>query len=202
VKPISNKLEKGDIDIDFSDREIILSKIPHINAARIERGELKKHNTGVYLQRIPVNPISNIATIDFETAEKRGYFKLDFLNVSVYKDIKSESQLIELMNKEPLWELLLQEEFVNLLFHLKGHAEILKKTQPTSVEQLAAVLAMIRPAKRYLIGSDWTTVMKEIWAKPGNNEYYFKKSHAISYALLVVVQMNLICENIESISIS
>jgi len=190
---------KGDIDIDFADREEILSKIPHISAARIERGELKKHNTGIYLQKIPANPITNIATIDYENAEKRGYFKLDFLNVSIYKDIKSEDHLIELMNKEPLWELLLRDEFVNLLFHLKGHGDVLRKTCPTSVEQLAAVLAMIRPAKRYLIGKDWTTVMNEIWVKPDNNEseYYWKKSHAFSYSLLVIVHMNLLCEQLE-----
>jgi hypothetical protein len=188
---------RGDIDIDFGNRDDLLSLIPHIAAARYERGELKKHNTGVYLQKIPANPISNVASIDYETAEKRGYFKLDFLNVSVYKDVKNEEHLIKLMNKEPLWNLLLQDEFVNLLFHLKGHGEILRATCPNSVEQLAAVLAMIRPAKRYLIGKDWTTVMNEIWKKPDNDEYYFKKAHSISYAMLIVVQMNLICEQLE-----
>ena len=186
-----------DVDIDFANRDEILDLIPHISAARLEKGELKKHNTGIYLQKIPTNPISNIATIDYETAEKRGYFKIDFLNVSVYKDIKNETHLIELTNKEPLWELLLQDEFVNLLFHLKGHGEVLRKTCPISVEQLAAVLAMIRPAKRYLIGKEWTTIMKEIWAKPDNGEYYFKKAHSFSYAMLVIVQMNLICEQLE-----
>jgi DNA polymerase III alpha subunit len=68
--------------------------------------------------------------------------------------------------------------------------------KPTSVEQLAAILAMIRPAKRYLIGKDWTTVMTEVWTKPANDEYYFKKSHATAYAMAIVVQMNLICEQI------
>jgi hypothetical protein len=38
--------------------------------------------------------------------------------------------------------------------------------------------------------------MTEIWNKPDNNEYYFKKAHAIAYAAAVVVQMNLICERI------
>lgn len=184
----------ADIDIDFADRSKVLSTLPHIAASRIERGELKKHNTGIYLQNIPKNPINNIASIDFETAETRGYFKIDFLNVSVYNEIKNEQHLIDLMNKEPLWELLLQEEFVDLLFHLKGHTDILKKTCPTSVEQLAAVLAMIRPAKRHLIGKDWTTIMKEIWTKPTNGEYYFKKAHSFSYAFLVIVHMNLLCE--------
>lgn len=190
-----------DVDIDFANRDEILDLIPHISAARLEKGELKKHNTGIYLQKIPTNPISNIATIDYETAEKRGYFKIDFLNVSVYKDIKNETHLIELTNKEPLWELLLQDEFVNLLFHLKGHGEVLRKTCPISVEQLAAVLAMIRPAKRYLIGKDWTTVMKEIWEKPANDEYYWKKSHAFGYAFVVIMQMNLICEQLEQNSV-
>lgn len=185
-----------DIDIDLADRNQILELTKHISAARIEKEQFKKHHTGVYFQKIPYNPITNTASIDYETAENRGYFKLDFLNVSVYTDVKSEQHLTNLMNKEPLWELLQQHEFVDLLFHLKGHADVLKKTCPTSVEQLAAVLAMIRPAKRYLIGKDWTTIMTEIWTKPENNEYFFKKSHAISYALVVIVHMNLLCENL------
>jgi DNA polymerase III alpha subunit len=185
-----------DIDIDLADRNQILEITKNISAARIEKAQFKKHNTGVYFQKIPYNPITNTASIDYETAEDRGYFKLDFLNVSVYTDVKNEQHLNNLMNKEPLWELLQQEEFVNLLFHLKGHADVLKKTCPTSVEQLAAVLAMIRPAKRYLIGKDWTTTMTEIWTKPENDEYFFKKSHAISYALVVIVHMNLLCENL------
>lgn len=186
----------ADIDIDFADRSKVLSILPHVVAARIERGELKKHNTGIYLQTIPKNPINNIASIDFETAESRGYFKIDFLNVNIYSEIKSEQHLNDLMNKEPLWELLLQKEFVDLLFHLKGHTDVLKKTCPTSVEQLAAVLAMIRPAKRYLIGSDWMTIMKEIWTKPSSDEYYWKKSHAFAYAMAIVVHMNLLCEQV------
>jgi hypothetical protein len=69
---------------------------------------------------------------------------------------------------------------------------------PNSISQLAAVLAMIRPAKRYLIGQDWNTVNAEIWQKPAGNEYYFKKAHAIAYAAAIVVQMNLICEGLTS----
>jgi len=68
--------------------------------------------------------------------------------------------------------------------------------KPKTIPQLAAVLAMIRPAKRYLIGKDWTTVMNEVWIKPEGDEYYFKKSHATAYAAAVIVQMNLICESI------
>jgi hypothetical protein len=68
--------------------------------------------------------------------------------------------------------------------------------KPQNVEQLAAVLAVIRPAKRHLIGKDWVTVMNDVWVKPTSEEYYFKKAHGIAYAVAVVVQMNLICEQI------
>jgi len=185
-----------DIDIDFADRNKILEKIQHIPAAIIENNNTKKHNTGVYCQLIPTNPLTNTASIDYKIAEERGYFKIDFLNVGIYKDIKDENHLNQLLNTEPLWELLEQDDFVNMLFHVNGHGSVLRTTKPKNIEQLAAVLAMIRPAKRYLIGKDWSTIMNEIWTKPTGDEYYFKKSHATAYAAAVVVQMNLICESV------
>ena len=186
-----------DIDIDFYDRTKALGVIKHITASiREENGTFKKHNTGVYCTSVPYNPVTNLATIDYKQADSRGYVKLDFLNVSIYKDVKDDAHLDQLMKTEPLWDLLLQDEFVNLLFHLNGHGEVLRKTCPTSVEQLAAVLAMIRPAKRYLIGKDWNTITKDIWVPPATGEYYFKKAHAVAYAMVIVVQMNLICEQL------
>jgi DNA polymerase III alpha subunit len=185
-----------DIDIDFFDRTQALDVIKHVPAAISENGSFKKHNTGVYCHSIPYNPLTDTANIDYKTAEDRGYFKLDFLNVSVYKDVRNEAHLIELLNTEPLWDLLLQDEFVNLLFHVNGHGAILRQMKPTSIEELAAVLAIIRPAKRYLIGQEWSVVKSEVWQKPAGDEYYFKKAHAIAYAHVIVVQMNLICEGI------
>ena len=184
-----------DIDIDFADRNVVLEKIPH-RIAKLETG--KKHNTGVYVTECPHNPLDNLCTIDYETAEDRGYFKLDFLNVSIYKDIKDETHLMNLMRKEPLWELLEHKDFVDQVFHLSGHDSLLKQLKPTSVEQLAATLAVIRPAKRHLANENWTTIMKEVWVKPKDGEYYFKKAHAVSYAMACVVHMNLICESISS----
>lgn len=182
-----------DIDIDFADRTKILDQIQHVPASL---DGTKKHNTGIYCHRIPINPLTGFSSLDFKEAEERGYFKLDFLNVGIYKDIRSEEHLTELLNREPLWDLLEQDDFVNLLFHVNGHGSILRSMRPKTIAQLAAVLAMIRPAKRYLIGKDWTTVMNEVWTKPQGDEYYFKKSHATAYAAAVVVQMNLICDSI------
>lgn len=183
-----------DIDIDFADRDKALNIIEHVKAKRQDQNQI--HNTGIYAQSIPYDPVTNIAGIDYKQAEERGYFKIDFLNVSIYKDVRNEAHLTQLMETEPLWELLLQDEFTDLLFHLKGHGTTLRKTQPTSVEQLAAVLAMIRPSKRHLIGKSWPEILMEVWTIPENNEYYFKKPHAVAYAMAVVVQMNLICESL------
>ena len=185
-----------DIDIDFIDREQALKLFKHIGASRNDHGKLVKHNTGVYLHEVPVDAVSSLCSVPYDQAEEQELFKIDFLNVSIYKGVRDEEHLIQLMNQEPLWDLLLQDEFVDLLFHLNGHGDILRKTCPTSVEQLSAVLAMIRPAKRYLIGKSWTTIMQEVWTKPETGDYYFKKSHATAYATAIVVQMNLICEQI------
>ena len=186
-------IDLPDIDIDFADRDIILSRIQH-RVAKLDSG--KKHNTGVYVTEIPHNPFNEIATINHKEAEERGYFKLDFLNVSIYKDVKDEAHLQELMEREPQWDLLEHDDFNNLVFHVAGHGNILREMKPKTVEQLAAVLAMIRPAKRHLVGQTWDTVIKEVWTKPTNGEYYFKKAHAVSYAMAVVVHMNLLVEQL------
>lgn len=185
-----------DIDIDFLDRDQALQLFKHVKASRVDENKLVKHNTGVYLHQVPVNAVENLCAIPYDFAEAEKYFKIDFLNVGIYKGVRDEEHLIELMNREPLWDLLLDNEFVNNLFHVNGHGSILRQMEPKSIEQLAAVLAIIRPAKRYLIGKEWTTVMKEVWMKPENEEYFFKKSHATAYAVAIVVQMNLICEQV------
>jgi hypothetical protein len=190
------KEEMPDIDIDFVDREHALKLFKHTVASRNDNGKLVKHNTGIYMHEVPVDALTSLCSVPYEQAEEQEFFKIDFLNVGLYNGVRNEEHLKHLMETEPLWDLLLQDEFNNLLFHVNGHGSILREMQPTSIEQLAAVLAMIRPAKRHLIGKDWQTVMKEVWTKPETNDYYFKKSHATAYAVAIVVQMNLICESI------
>jgi len=185
-----------DIDIDFLDREQALALFKHVRASRIDDNKLVKHNTGVYLHEVPMNAVENLCAVPYEEAEERKYFKIDFLNVGIYKGVRDETHLIQLMETEPLWDLLLDDDFTQNLFHVNGHGSILRQSKPRSIEQLAAVLAMIRPAKRYLIGKEWTTIMTEVWTKPEKDDYFFKKSHATAYAVAIVVQMNLICEQV------
>jgi DNA polymerase III alpha subunit len=185
-----------DIDIDFADRDVVLNKLTH-RIARLENG--KKHNTGIYVTEIPYNPVDNLSTIDYKTAEDRGYFKLDFLNVHIYKDVHNEEHLLDLMHSEPMWELLEEFDFCSQIFHLSGNENLVKKLEPKNIEQLAATLAIIRPSKRYLANNvDWEYINKEVWLKPQDGGYYFKKAHAFSYAMAVIVHMNLLCEQIIS----
>ena len=182
-----------DIDIDFPDRSNILEILKH-RVAVLENG--RPHNSGVYFTDVPYNPLTNRSTINYKEAETRGYFKIDLLNVNIYQTIKDNAHLEELMNREPIWDLLEHGEFVDQVFHINGHSGVLKTMKPRTIEQLAAVLAVIRPAKRHLVGKSWNDVMSQVWIKPSSGDYYFKKAHAISYSMAVVVHMNLICDQL------
>jgi hypothetical protein len=188
----------SDIDIDFGNRDAALQLIKHTPAGIIRDGKLIKHNTGVYVTDVPEDPFTGIASIDYNTAEARGYAKLDFLNVSLYTQIKNEEHLKQLMSQEPLWDLLLQPEFCQQLIHIGNHYDtMIKMPEPVdSIPRMAMFLSVIRPAKRHLIGSKWADVAKTVWEKPTDDSYFFKKAHAVSYAHLVAVHMNLICEQI------
>lgn len=181
---------KSDIDIDFGNRELILEHIKHISAAMRNVTPMRKHNTGVYVTEVPYDALNDMANIDYTEAEDRGYVKLDFLNVHVYQEIKSEQELIGLM-KEPNWSLLNKKEFVEQLVHLGNHFNNLQRMpEPVdSIPRLAMFLACIRPAKKHLIGKLWYEVAQTVWDKTDDG-YSFKKSHSVAYAHLVVVHMN------------
>lgn len=187
-----------DVDIDVFNRDDILKDIGCI-FGRIDRpdGKVDKHNTGVYFQNIPRDPTTNISTIDHRIAKDYGYFKIDFLNVNMYEDIKSEQHLLELMNKEPPWDFFQYQEITDQLFHLKDHSNLLVKYKPQCVEDLAMILAIMRPAKAYLQHHSWDKIRNEVWVKIEDKEtYQFKRAHAISYALAIVVNLNLLIEKL------
>ena len=187
-----------DVDIDMPNRDELLKFIKHTPASIVKDGEFTKHNTGVYLQNIPFKPIENFSDIDHKTAEEDGWFKLDVLNNSVYMDIKSEAHLDQLLSKDPMWELLLHSDIVEQLFHINNYAQLVAEYKPQSVEQLAMILAIIRPGKKHLVGKSWEQIEADVWLKPTDNTYFFKKSHAIAYALTIAVQLNLIVETAKS----
>lgn len=183
-----------DVDIDMANRDKFLELFNPIPASIKREQSYEKHNTGVYFQPIPCFPLEGFSTIDHKEAEELGYFKVDVLNNSVYKDINDEAHLDKLLAQEPMWELFQHEEIVKQLFHIGNHYDIIKQHLPQTVEQLAMILAMIRPGKRYLVGNSWEIIEKEVWEK--TDDYFFKKSHAIGYAMVILVQLNLLVDKV------
>jgi hypothetical protein len=182
----------SDIDIDLGDRDKLLAVIKHIPASMRNVDPVRKHPTGVYITEIPYDPVHDMAALHYVDAEKRGYFKLDLLNVHVYNQVQSEEHLVELMS-DPDWSVLKDRNTVEQLIHLGNSYDLIQRMpEPIdSIPRLAMFLAAIRPAKRHLIGRTWKDVNETVWDKD-HTGYSFKRSHAVAYAQLVVVHMNLL----------
>ena len=187
----------SDIDIDFGSRDRLLELIKHTSAAMRNVNPIRKHATGVYVTPIPYDPVLDIASIDYTVAEKRGYFKLDLLNVHVYDNVRDEQHLNELM-VDPDWSKLKDKSFVEKLIHLNNqYYNLQKMPEPIdSIPRLAMFLAVIRPGKKHLIGLPWREVAKTVWDK-GTDGYSFKQAHGVAYSQLVAVHMNLLGETLD-----
>jgi hypothetical protein len=182
----------ADVDIDFADRSKILELIKYVPARQESNIESKHHNSGVYVSDVPLDPQHGCASIDYKEAENRGYFKIDFLNVSVYRHINDAKHYDMLLKQDPPWDMLLNKSFTSQIVHISNHYGSLIQMKPDSIPRMAMFLAMIRPGKKHLIGKSWKEISEEIWVKPDGDEYYFKQSHSLSYALLVALHMNIV----------
>ena len=183
----------ADIDIDFADREQILNLVQHIPARQMVQNQVRRHNSGVYVTAMPYDPVNNCAAIDYELAEQRGYFKIDFLNMGVYQLIKSTEHYKEMLTITPQWERLWQDSaWAGQLVHVGNYIELLKSMRPDSIARMAAFISIIRPGKAHLQNKTWKTVFESVWDGDDSKGYTFKKSHALSYAALVALHMNLL----------
>lgn len=183
----------ADIDIDFADRESVLKLIQHIPARQVVDNKVRKHNSGVYVTDIPVDPINRCASIDYETAEDRGYFKIDFLNMGVYQLVQTPEHYEQMLLAPPPWQRLWTDSaWAKQLAHVGNYTDLLKEMKPDSIQRLAAFISIIRPGKSHLQKKPWTEVFASVWDGDDSRGYTFKKAHAISYAALVALHMNLI----------
>ena len=188
----------ADIDIDFADRESILKLIDSVPARQLHQGQVRCHNSGVYVTDIPYDPVNQCAAIDYETAEQRGYFKIDFLNMSVYNLVKSPEHYAEMLAQEPPWaRLWTDSEWTKQLAHIGNYTELLATMRPDSIPRMAAFISIIRPGKAHLQNCPWAEVFESVWDGDNSRGYTFKKSHSISYAALVALHMNLINQLVE-----
>jgi hypothetical protein len=188
----------ADIDLDFADRDSVLKLIQHTPARQIHQGQVRRHNSGVYVTDIPYDPVHQCSAIDYETAEQRGYFKIDFLNMSVYNLVKSPEHYDQMLAQDPPWSRLWTDsEWTQQLVHVGNYTELLKQMKPDSIPRMAAFISIIRPGKAHLQGKPWTEVFDSVWDGDNSRGFVFKRSHAISYAALVALHMNLLSQPVE-----
>ena len=181
-----------DIDIDVNDRDKLVSKLNCIPAAN--KNLKGRHIVGVHYQNIPYDPLNDMSMIPYDVAETIGYGKIDILNLKLLSCFSSEDELNYYLSKSPRWELLEDRKFVEKLFHIHDHFDIVSRIKPKSIEDLAIVLALIRPSKKYLRNKSMDMIKKYIWAKEDNEDFSFKRSHAYGYALNIILQMNYLSE--------
>ena len=183
----------ADIDLDLADRDQLLKLIQATPAKQMHQGQVRRHNSGVYVTDIPYDPINNCAAIDYETAEQRGYFKIDLLNMSVYQLVKSPEHYEEMLAKEPDWSRLWTDsEWAKQLVHVGNYTDLLASMQPDSIPRMAAFIAIIRPGKAHLQKRPWAEIFDSVWNGDDSRGFIFKHSHSVSYAALVALHMNLL----------
>ena len=187
-----------DIDIDFptafDPTHYLKGAIP---ASMVKKGELAKHPCGHYLQTIPVDVVTGLAAIPYDKAVELGYFKIDFLHLSLLDNFTSKQEIRDLLKVDPDWSLLTDPTVVPKLFQLHRNHSLLSRVKPRSVQEIADCIALIRPGKRdyldaYLL--DREKVRSYLYRQEGDDKSSFKRSHALAYALTVVLQLHLISQ--------
>ena len=188
-----------DIDIDC---KTSFSPMPHFNvvhASMVKNNNLVKHPAGAYFQNMPIDPITKLAAIPYDKAEELGFFKIDFLHLSILDNFTSKDEIRALIKIPPNWALLERREIVEQLFQIRNHFDTIEKVRPRSVNDLADCIALIRPSKKHLISeyvktssTDREALRKQLYTPPTDGKAWFKKAHAVAYALTVVLQLHTI----------
>lgn len=186
-------MKKPDIDIDLADREQVLKLIQYTAACQQHQGQVRRHNSGIYVTDIPYDPIHGCASFDYEEAEARGYFKIDLLNMSVYQLIRDQAHYDQMLAQTPPWSRLWTDTvWAAQLVHVGNYTELLQSMKPDSVVRMAAFVSVIRPGKAHLQNRPWAEVFESVWDGDDSRGYVFKRAHALSYSMLVTLHMNLL----------
>ncbi len=196
-----------DIDIDLSPIYKPEALFPQtIKASMVENGELKKHPVGLYFQTVPIDQVTGLAAIPYKDAESNSLFKIDMINVNMLAEFDgifdNKKQMRDLTKIPPDWSMLEDPEIIKNLFHIGKHADVITKIKPRSISELADCLSIIRPSKRHLIDKyvkdrKDQELLTELYTKRDKSD--FRRSHAVPYALLIVIQLHLIKEGLYDI---
>lgn len=185
--------KQPDLDCDISQKSIdeIKKCMKNIPASIITSTNIKAHNSGVYFCDAPVDLISGLCSINYKEAESDfGLMKVDLLHNTMLDKFNTRTELFNILKKPIQWNLLKNEEVVERLPHISAYFNLIQEMPNIdSIEKLAMFIACIRPGKKNLIQkikeNGWDSVKNSIWEP--TKEYYYKKSHAISYAMMISI---------------
>jgi hypothetical protein len=164
----------ANIDIDLADRDQLLTLIQATPARQLTQGQVRRHNSGVYVTDIPYDPINACAAIDYEIAEQLGYFKIDLLNMSVYQLIKSPEHYEQMLGQEPPWSRLWTDpDWARQLVHVGNYTDLLATMKPDSIPRMAAFISIIRPGKAHLQNKPWAEVFESVWDGDDSKGFVF-----------------------------
>jgi DNA polymerase III alpha subunit len=179
-----------DVDIDCPTSFKPEDVFPWVRASILRDGALSPHPCGYYPQMMAKDPFTGLAAAPYDRAEEEGFMKVDFLHLRLLDGL-TRPQIEEWVRKEPDWDLLLLPSVQTQLFQLAKHGDLLTKVRPRSVEELADCMALIRPGKKKLLGlylKDRAACRPLLYIK--DEDYSFKKSHALAYSYNVVLQLH------------
>jgi hypothetical protein len=192
--------DRPDIDIEVLARDRVATLFPEaIVASQATDKELVRHKTGLHFQAIPQHPITRLAAFPYETAFSLGFEKIDLLSCpNPYDGIASMAELRELLAEPIDWRWFENAQFVSSLFHMNGQVylsggmretltmgDVVAYYRPQSIMDLAALIAIKLPAKKYLIGEPFEVIRERIWIKEPSDKVQFKRSHGIAYSIVV-----------------
>jgi hypothetical protein len=113
--------------------------------------------------------------------------------MGVYQLVRDPAHYQEMLLLPPNWNRLWQDtDWSRQLVHVGNYTDLLNSMKPDSIPRMAAFISIIRPGKAHLQNKLWPEVFATVWDGDTSKGYTFKKSHAISYAALVALHMNLL----------
>jgi hypothetical protein len=113
--------------------------------------------------------------------------------MSVYQLIRDPAHYAEMLAAAPPWEKLWTDTaWTKQLVHVGNYTALLQSMRPDSIPRMAAFISIIRPGKAHLQNRPWTDVFQSVWDGDDSRGYVFKKAHALGYAALVALHMNLL----------
>lgn len=183
-----------DFDIDISPKSLP-DKSKYGTRAMVynEKTEtIQPHPSGVYLEDVPVDEVTGLCAFDYHYGDEHGFIKVDILNNSAYDRFTSKDEVLKFLHQEPNWDILKKESIVEKLPHIGNYYDLVQELEPRSIEDLADLIALIRPGKRDLLDQykENKLRVRNRLLYTRSKGHYFKKAHAISYAAMIVLVMN------------